>query len=57
MSLNEYKIQRVDHRKDKHLPAGVKNSSTFFCSHHNPPRDPETGSSVGARVGVLEFPL
>lgn len=42
---------------DKHMPAGVKNSSTFSCFHLNPPRDPETGSSVGARVGVLEFPL
>lgn len=46
----------MDPRMDKHIPTGVRNSSTFY-SHQNPPHDPETGSAVGARVGVLEFPL
>lgn len=34
------------HRMDEHMPAGVKNSSTFSCSYHNPPHDPETGSAL-----------
>lgn len=51
--------KQMDHRRDKHTPAGVKDSSTFSYSHHspNPPHDPETGSAVGAGAGVLEFPL
>lgn len=47
----------MGHRMDKHTPTGIRNSSAFSCSRHSPPRDPETGSAVGARVGALEFPL